>query len=605
MKRRRAIAQASPFAVSIIGVADSYALHNGTLLYIVGDRLKRYLRILDLRKATNQEIVVYIPDLVAQALPESEGCRKYVFRTLYHFAGITSCLYSFARPATQNWLLIFNAGENRLIDKIQLDSTIRLFVRNNRDYLIFGTHSEYDAIGTRKWVLRHYNLRTRQLSENKMHLANMAGYEIGSAVCFEIFDKYLYGCSNQSSFELEEIDWTSYYYCFRFPLDNFNKDSTQTMTKRQGFRRQHSEGPIDDRWTFLALDQDEGTGAVKIVESRREWLNGGSENIRSHYTKEVIFPDHESGVNGDDHSDGQGDANDPLPNLPITSLLRSHNQPTYLNTKRSPHEQHPGDLGSTMFPRSKTYLSVYLPICETYVDLVNDPLPDTPYAQRLRVRTGRKLCDTNIMQRGGHERQLNRDEILEAAKKNVISCWPPDPALAKTKSHADMLERLDQVMNPPKFRGDITAAGDERSIVYSTSSAGTGTMKVLVYLSFDPAVRLSGMIRAGCLHAAVMNGRGEEIDAQCDTVVRNWKEEEAVVTTECNSSMKNKAVSATTFSQPLPIPRSAKQDLQPIIIRCPLVGVQWAKIEDAMHQKVATKYGFGFEKSQSAAGGVL
>jgi hypothetical protein len=42
------------------------------------------------------------------------------------------------------------------------------------------------------------------------------------------------------------------------------------------WRKQHQEGPIDDRWTNLYLDVDEGTGELKIVESRKEWYLGSS-----------------------------------------------------------------------------------------------------------------------------------------------------------------------------------------------------------------------------------------------------------------------------------------------------------------------------------------
>jgi hypothetical protein len=41
-------------------------------------------------------------------------------------------------------------------------------------------------------------------------------------------------------------------------------------------RRQHQEGPIDNRWTNLYLDVEEGTGELKIVKSRKEWYLGSS-----------------------------------------------------------------------------------------------------------------------------------------------------------------------------------------------------------------------------------------------------------------------------------------------------------------------------------------
>ena len=53
------------------------------------------------------------------------------------------------------------------------------------------------------------------------------------------------------------------------------------------WRRQHQEGPIDDRWTRLRLDEDESTGELKIVESRKEWYLGS----RTYHKTDIVFPE--------------------------------------------------------------------------------------------------------------------------------------------------------------------------------------------------------------------------------------------------------------------------------------------------------------------------
>ncbi|KAM0809111.1 hypothetical protein AB5N19_09454 [Seiridium cardinale] len=600
VKRRRAFAQATPFAVSILGVADSYAFHNDTLLYIVGDRLERSLRILDLQRATNQEIVVDVSTLATYAVPESEGCRKYVFRILYHAAGITSCLYSFARPTTRNWLLIFDAQKHRLLGKIELDSTIRLFVRNNSKRLIFGTHSEYDISGHRTWVLHYFNIQEPQPPADSMQLTDLVGYEIGSNIAFEIFDDHFYGCSSQTSFELEEIDWTSHYYCFRFPLDEFDSGKIETMNKRDTFRRQHLEGPIDDRWTFLNFERDEETGAIQIVECRREWLNGGSENRRSYYIKAVKFRDQSSGSNGENENGGHDDGNDPLPDVQLASLVGSHDRPNYMKAaQRLPHEYHHGDYGTDMFTftRNKTYMSLYSNTCRTFIDFVDDPLPNEPLTQRLRIRTGLRTFYTAAAQHGPHDKQLDHGEGSSAAQRNMISCWPPDPASVGSKTQTDMLEKLDLVMNPAGLRGHVTATGNDRSIIYSTSDGASGSMKALVYLSFDPSVRLSGMVRAGCLHAEIMTGDYNEGNTQASAVDLKGKNKETRRATQwhCHKAYdEQKASAAALPSQLPPIPLSTDQDLQPNTVPSPEEGVTWARLEDAMHQRFSAKYCFGF-----------
>jgi hypothetical protein len=71
---------------------------------------------------------------------------------------------------------------------------------------------------------------------------------------------YFYALSNQTSFEGEEIDWTSFYHCIRFPLDSFCKALLEKTENKSMWRRQHQEGPIDDRLINLRLDVDESSG---------------------------------------------------------------------------------------------------------------------------------------------------------------------------------------------------------------------------------------------------------------------------------------------------------------------------------------------------------
>ncbi|KAK7937531.1 uncharacterized protein PG986_014399 [Apiospora aurea] len=225
----------------MVGLADSYLYLGGKLCYVFEDKVQRWLRILDLHNPSGRETVVDIPKLTAEAVPHSENCLKYTFHVIHSAERITSCLFSFALLDPEDWLLILNTETQELIRVILLESTARLFVRNSKSYLYYGTHSEYGPDGFRKWVLRFFDLTQRHLSGSKIHLSNVVGYEIDSTVCFEIIDGYLHGLSYQTAFEVEEIDWTSCYYCFRFRLDEPDPEKTQIMTKRDSWRRQHDE----------------------------------------------------------------------------------------------------------------------------------------------------------------------------------------------------------------------------------------------------------------------------------------------------------------------------------------------------------------------------
>lgn len=572
-------------------MADSYSLYNGKLCYIVEDRPKRDLRMLDLLEATNEELVVDIPTLVTFAVPESEGCRKYTFRVLYHAEGVTSCLYSFARPTTRNWLIIFNAQEHRLLGNIPLDSAIRIFVRNKGDHLFFGTHSEHAANGNRKWVLRHFNLRTKHLSRDKMRLTNVVGYEIGSTVCFEIFDQYFYGCSSSTAFELEEIDWTSYYYCFRFPIGEFHPSkSIQIMRKRDSWRRQHAEGPIDDRWSFLNLDQDEATGKIRIIECRKEWLQGSSGSIRTYYTTDVRFVE---------QRDAADNTSDPLPNLPITALLESTNRPKYMEAPgRKPLDYHPGDDGAALFSRSKTHLSSYHYACSTFLDLVDDPLLEQSSTQRLCIRTGARVFDGDpgktATSYSPHVQQHTGESIeIKIPQHNKINMWPPKPTLLKPDPLTDSLRQLDQAMNPPGFTGTVAASSDGRSIVYSTSSGMPGDLKVIVYVSFDPSVRLAGVVQANRFRPDDVSSECHPSDKINDGVHPKGKGKATLGAVQWSrhedSGMQKDSVASTSLPC---VRRSRLQDLPARTLPASDTGPPFASIQDAMHQNLPGKFEF-------------
>ncbi|KAI5858188.1 hypothetical protein GGS23DRAFT_335854 [Durotheca rogersii] len=486
-KRRRALSQASPYAVGIVGLADSYEYIHGVLCYIVESRPQRWLRILDLHRSATCEFVVDIPVLIREAVPRSARSRKYKFRVLYHANGITSCLFSFALPNTENWLLIFNAEKKRLVAKMQLESAAKIFVRNNKEYLYFGTHSEEGADGYRKWVLTGFRIYDCHWLPQKLHLTNLVGYDVGSTVCFEIIDNHFYGLSNQTDFEIRETDWTSYYYCFRFPLGDPDY-KTQTMSKDDSWRRQHVEGPIDDRWGFLKLEKDEASGKVNIIESRKEWLSGRSGSRRTYYITEVFFRS----------DDEVADDAEQLPVIPRTmgsilkSMDKSHNK---LSRFHLPTNIHLGDDSSTMpmFTRSQTYLRSYQRSCSAYLDLVDDVSNGSPNSRCLRLRAGhRKLKPISWSETETDDGETNMDsQYTQLYQPNKIYFWPPkrNPA-----NQTKFLNKIYRILNPPDCIDSVTATGDERSLVYAIGEDQNG-LKVLVYISFDPAARLAGMQR--------------------------------------------------------------------------------------------------------------
>ncbi|KAI0005635.1 hypothetical protein F4779DRAFT_47366 [Xylariaceae sp. FL0662B] len=494
-KRRLALSQASPYVVGIVGLADNYEYFRGKLCYIIEARPRRWLRILDLHGPTSHELVIDIPTLVREAVPRSAKSRKYKFRILYHANGITSCLFSFALPNTENWLLIFKADEQRILEKIRLESTAKIFVRNNEDYLYFGTHSETGADGLRKWVLQGFSIRDRTWFPRKIHLSNLVGYDMASTVCFEIIDEYFYGLSNQTAFEVEEIDWTSYYYCFRFRLNTPDPTKTEIMEKDSSWRRQHAEGPIDDRWGFLKLEKDEASGKINIIEARKEWLAGQSGSLRTYYITELVFQQNsELGVSSrlSTPHDARTDAQSP-------GLIGYIDRPKERTPQgRLPQNVHPGDDSSvtSIFTRSMIHLRSYQRCCETFLDLIDDASDATLNRQSLCLRTGYRRPRPITISRSNsalHNGLTLNEQIAQQYQPNQIYRWPP----RKKQWNSDqLLDDVYQILNPPGYLGSIIASSDERSVVYSTGTDSNG-LKALVYLSFDPAAKLTGMIYGG------------------------------------------------------------------------------------------------------------
>jgi hypothetical protein len=271
--------------VATIGFCDAFLYFKGVLCYTLDDRV----RILDLHRSAKSELVLSIPGLLTQALPEIGENSRGVFLILYYSDHIISCLYKSEGPDSTAWLIAFHL-KGVILAAQELESTDKIFVRHNNQYLYYGTHSEIGTDGYKKWVISGYDFKTRKRFPQKIHLPDMVGSEIGSTICFEFYKGFFYALSNQTSFEVEEIDWTSFYHCIRFPLNSPCKDLLQKTENKSMWRRQHQEGPIDDRWTSLRLDIDESTGKLKIVEARKEWYLGSSRSQRTYYTTDIKFP---------------------------------------------------------------------------------------------------------------------------------------------------------------------------------------------------------------------------------------------------------------------------------------------------------------------------
>ncbi|KAJ9638813.1 hypothetical protein H2199_006673 [Coniosporium tulheliwenetii] len=361
-----------------------------------------------------------------------------------------------------------------------------------------------------------------------IQLDDFAGSDVGSTVAFEIHGGYFYALSNQTTFEAEEVDWTSFYHCVRFPLDSLDRQAAET--NKQLFRRQHAEGPINDSWTDLSLQADERTGELMIVEARREWRDGGSEQHRTFYTRPIEFPPPSS-----------PSPRPQYPNDPLVGTIDSRNHPNWMpSEERSPRNVHPeyGQLKTPdrglvndpapSFMLSKTKLRAYSRSCSAFLDLVEDS-SCCPSSMRscLRLRVGsRRVAPLQPLEKCGVGKGKQAVESEPMGMTNhfttdpedrfihsPITMWPSD------LSSAAETERLHRILNAHAYTGqtytgnaEFTGVVDERSLVYMARPAGSKyrcELAPIVFVSFDPNSALPFARRHGSgLEANLSSGMG-------------------------------------------------------------------------------------------------
>ncbi|KAL8307066.1 hypothetical protein RB593_005793 [Gaeumannomyces tritici] len=468
VKRRAAISSASPYFVAVVAeAAESFLYSDGVLCYLS----EGSLRVLDLHNSATHEIVVDVGALLNadKSLPRRPNGQSYDFELVHYSYGFLTCRYSH-KKSLPGWLVIVNPAERHVFSHV-LESAHKLIVRNNDGFLYYGTHTGTSNTGHRCWEVRGCNLQEETWFEHKLQLTNIVGSEVGTNICFEVIDGHFYCVANRAPFEREEIDWTSYYTYLKFPVNRPGPRSAETVEPEELWRRSHNEGPIDDRWAFLKLTKNEASGAITIIEGRREWKAARSAARRTYYSDELQFSD-------------RGEK------APSANSTAGPVSPT-----RSPHTVHPGDdaLSLLAFTSNDFLSKSYHLSCQTFLDLVNDPSPtDHDRNQRFRLRGGsrRRRLESEIEELEAPSANLPNNplypekEIHGLYKASDITLWPPDHW--EQEHGAAALQELYSVLSPPGQRDIVSATWDERSVCYAAG-------QTIVFVSFDPSIRLQGI----------------------------------------------------------------------------------------------------------------
>ncbi|KAL4809925.1 hypothetical protein BDV18DRAFT_50537 [Aspergillus unguis] len=517
---KESFATAQPYSAAVLGYGSSFLYAGGSLCYIYNDEI----RALDVRGASRVEQVLNLPNVLRRAIPDwnpEDGMTRVSLMNYSHW--IVAFLVEMAdRP--QAYILAVDIRRQlphekvrRLRLRVPIDSTQRLFVRHNRSYLYYGTHSAVGTHGYVQWEINCANLNTGKVSSSNMVvLDKFAGNEIGQTVCFEVYQDHLYAISTLVDFEEEEVDWTSYYVWICLdPSLTIPRDGIKT---HRTWRRQHRDGPINDTWSDLSLREDESTGQLMILECRREWHHGGSENCRTYYVHPLPAP-----ADVDKQQPPSDYYLTPIPDEPIAKTLDSSCKPNYerprKRLRRHYHAEYDGNAEPTPrrdFILAKTKFRSYNISASSYLDLVNDPLPKgSPGSEglvprdRVRVRVVSRKRKCPIDEEGIEEKEpglLFKPELSEADGRLVenseerfetrgIYLWPPD----------DAPQELNHLLCPSKRTGQVHALADERSIVYSVNQDGLPPGdQAIILINFDPTLRLPGLRRLnfGCYAGA-------------------------------------------------------------------------------------------------------
>lgn len=536
--RRHAFARAVPFSARSLGKAHTFIYRQGVLCVLNGNMIE----VSDIHHS--KEPVRF--DIFSIIRPFDKVSSSDTQLNLLYYADNLLAIHQEGkvRGTGRIWLVSTEPGlseEQRLRRRIVLGSAHKLFARHTSTFLYFGTYTAIsESSGHHEWEIRGVSLDpTLPINTSctkPLQLEEFFGYDVGSTVAFEIHNGYFYAVSNQTTFDVEEVDWTSFYHVIRFPIET---PIIEAMEIRDNvYRRQHREGPIHDSWTDLSIQYDEKTNRPIIVEARKEWQNGSSKQSRTFYMSKIHFnSDASRSPSLEPEEFGTRNNGKEEPNLPddrLVMTLESHDRPNYMpEIPRKTWQVHP-EFGphctnTRGFVLSRTKFRGYNYSAKAFIDLVEDdrccPTSSTPCI-RLRVgaRQPAPLKSINplieLSSLKGKEKEIEQDDgntkKQDEYRHSEIAMWPPSSIACPCAA------QLHNIMNPVSEGSSsvrtITGVMDERSLVYMVKNGrgyGYGgdegnAAGDLVLVSFDRHIKTPTPSRCGS------RKRSEEMDVDIE-----------------------------------------------------------------------------------------
>ncbi|KAK1657503.1 hypothetical protein BDP55DRAFT_567111 [Colletotrichum godetiae] len=466
-KTLNAVIMAEPYVTAVVAHANEYIYCNGMLCYTQREAQKLYL--LNIHHSARKKVEISVDKLLASIL-HTTPAEKYKLRPIYFSDDILSCLYIPRKKTGIEQLLVIDIEKRKRFPRKDSTSCKKAFVRNNQEYLYCGTYDNNDEV----WMLEVLSLSEGAWLPGFLILDDIAGFDVGISLAFEIVDDHFYAVSTTPKDEPDETGHLSRYHGVRYPLGICGPEDKQLMSM---FRRNHRDGPMDDRWTTLSLEKDSKTGVLEVVECRREHSynsNGESRTAsssRTVYRTAVKFSSDEPA--DDSVSTREGSEQD--------SIHVSGFQDQTPRSHGSPSTFHRGDDSFTepLITFNNCFVRSYSSPCGAFLDLINPAAVDEKPAN-LQLRTMTRLQVATHKQ--PDSRETNHIE-------NVISYWT-----LRTKAHGES-GKLADTLTPrgQDSQWEVSGIADDRSLIYISGNTKTENLRPLVLVSFDPSIRLPGV----------------------------------------------------------------------------------------------------------------
>ncbi|CAG7989227.1 unnamed protein product [Penicillium salamii] len=474
-----AVATANPYSVACLGYAADFIYNQGHLVY----RCQNHIRVLHVHGVATKERVLDLTQLLPPSF-STAGPETTDNVTLLSYDDDILVIRVADVSSTEDALFVIDMRRRSSMPLFYapIPASAPIFVRHTRSYLWYGTFTAADG-SDGVWTITGVDLDTRARFE--FPLDRVVDGDLGQTLCFEMHEGHLYAVSTQVASDDNEIHSSFYHWFCHAPRESGRKWNGRF------WRREHQEGPINEMWTDLSIRKDEITGRPVILECRREWRDGKSENHRTYYTQRLPTPEEAlaplsggavetpSWVSMDDDVDD----NHPYDERPAKRLRRHYHA-----------EYESGSTKRQEFIPARTKHRSYHLGSSTFVDLVNDPVSDGLRSRdRLRLRTVSRKRKSPIDEEGieGHRNalfqptQVNSDGSPTEGSEERFECrgvhmWPPENATA-----------IQQLLCPNTRIGTVKSIADERSIIYSIDAPGLpSNHRALILISFDPTLRL-------------------------------------------------------------------------------------------------------------------